>query len=168
MIRPTIGELLGGVATSLQEEVVPEVPAGAPRRQLEAAITVIRRLAVACEQTGPYPYADNKDIEHTLRGILPALDDVAAKTDAATLAGICEHLRASLGQPASSSDPYPAPDALGARNEELQALLVDIQQALSDPSALDTAGRDEVLAALRALFRRMLEREIELIPEPTF
>jgi len=68
---------------------------------------------------------------------------------------------------------------LGARNVELQGLLVDAQGALhapTNPEATDrpesaerllSAERIEILAMLRALFRRMLERELQVTAPPT-
>ena len=69
MTKPTIGDLLNGVAASLRESVLPEVPAGPTRRQIQAAISIIRRVSLVWDKTGPYLYADNKDIEESLRQV---------------------------------------------------------------------------------------------------
>ena len=66
MIRPTVGELLSGVAVSLRERVLPEIPPGVTRRQIQAAIGIIRRVAAVWDKTGPYFYADNQDIEEII------------------------------------------------------------------------------------------------------
>ena len=65
---------------------------------------------------------------------------------------------------------YSSPAALGSRNVELQGSLVELQEALhaegSEPPQLPqrppSAERVEILAMLRALFERMLERELEV------
>ena len=72
MTKPTIGDLLDGVATSLRESVLPEIPAGPTRRQIQVAISIIRRAALVSDKIGPYLYADNKDIEETLRRVCSA------------------------------------------------------------------------------------------------
>ena len=67
---------------------------------------------------------------------------------------------------------YPSPAALGARNVELQELLVELQKALHGSSMPQGAGRPpsaeriEILSMLRALFWRMLERELEVTTPP--
>ena len=60
MIKPTVGELLGGVAISLRERVLPEIPAGVTRRQIQAAIGIIRRASLVWDKVGPYFFADNR------------------------------------------------------------------------------------------------------------
>ncbi|MGZ6186358.1 MAG: hypothetical protein ACXWNN_10775, partial [Candidatus Binataceae bacterium] len=67
MTKPSIGDLLSGVAASLRESVLPEIPAGPTRRQIQVAISIIRRASLVWDKIGPYLYADNKDIEETLR-----------------------------------------------------------------------------------------------------
>jgi hypothetical protein len=65
---------------------------------------------------------------------------------------------------------YPSPAALGARNVELQGSLAELQEALHAESSEPPEGserppsaeRVEILAMLRALFERMLERELEV------
>jgi hypothetical protein len=146
MIRPSIEDLLQGVTDSLHETVLPELPPGAARKQVQAAIRVIRRAAHASDRVGPYLYADNQDIEATLRAILPLSGDVE------------DRLRASLTQ-AVSSEAYPSPSELAARNEALQTALAELQDALPE-----MAARSKIEALLRALFRRMLERERGLTP----
>lgn len=169
MTKPTIGDLLSAMAASLREVVLPELPAGPARRQLQAAISVIRRVALVWDKTGPYLHADNRDIEETLLRLRSLLD--AAKTNGrdAGLEQVHQRLCASLDQRAVSAAEYPSPQALGVRNVELQGLLVELQEALHEPSLSEGPGRPqsaertEISAALRALFRRMLERELELI-----
>src|SRR5262249_19781549 len=94
------------------------------------------------------------------------LDDAASRGANAGLKAMCERLRASLDQLLLHEEAYPSPDSLSARNAELQGLLVDVGEALHEPSAMDDAAREETLSVLRALFRRMLERQLQLVPPP--
>jgi hypothetical protein len=170
--KPTIGDLLSGVAVSLRESVLPEIPAGPTRRQIQAAIAIIRRVALAWDKTGPYLYADNKDIEETLRQVSEILDRAKADAGGADLTPLRQRLHAALDRRDDAGVEYPSPAALGARNVALQGLLVDLQEALhgtpSPQSAvrLPSAERSEILAMLRALFGRMLERELDATASP--
>jgi hypothetical protein len=131
--QPTTGRLLEGVVETLESVVLPELArGGAARRQLHAAIDILRRLAFAAPRIGHSLDADNADIAATLRRLGP-LADQAAVDDAEAL-----------------------PDR-EARNAGLQALLL-LAQAKVEKEGPDAATE------LRALYRRMLEREIALIP----
>jgi hypothetical protein len=171
--KPTIGDLLDGVATSLRESVLPEIPAGPTRRQIQAAIIIIRRASLVWDKTGPYLYADNKDIEETLRQACSMLDRAESNGSGADLGPLRQSLHVALDQRGDSDAEYPSPAALGARNVELQALLVELQQALHEPSSSEEADRPasaeriEILAMLRRLFRRMLQRELQVTAPPS-
>lgn len=166
--KPTIGDLLAGVATSLRESVLPEIPAGPTRRQIQAAISIIRRAALVWDKVGPYLYADNKDIEETLRQACSMLDRAQSDENGADLKPLRQSLHAALDQRGDPDLEYPSPAALGARNVELQALLDQLQQALHGQSSpesdghLESVERNEIAAMLRRLFRRMLERELQI------
>jgi hypothetical protein len=163
--KPSIGDLLAAVASSLREAVLPEIPAGPVRRQLQVAISIIRRASRAWDKVGPYLYADNKDIEETLRQI-SALPDLA-RSDAAGLKSLGQKVQAALDRRGGAGGEYPSPAALGVRNVELQELLVELQQAVHAPPVRDFAGRAEILKMLRALLGRMVARELEInAPEP--
>ena len=162
MTKPSIGDLLNGVAASLRESVLPEIPAGPTRRQIQAAISIIRRVSLIWDKTGPYLYADNKDIEETLLQVSAILDRAEADGSGAGLKPLRQRLHAALDQRDAAGVEYPSPAALGARNVELQELLVDVHDALHEPSVPRSPERIEILAMLRLLFRRMLERELEV------
>jgi hypothetical protein len=170
--KPTIGDLLNGVAASLRESVLPEIPAGPTRRQIQAAISIIRRVSLVWDKTGPYLYEENKDVEETLRRVCALLDLAQANGSGADLKPLRQRMRAALAQRGEAGAEYPSPSALGTRNVELQGLLVDLQEALHGPSAPESAERPpsaeriEILAMLRVLFRRMLERELEVTAPP--
>ena len=63
----------------MRESVLPEIPAGPTRRQIQVAISIIRRASLVWDKIGPYLYADNKDIEETLRRIGALLDRAEVK-----------------------------------------------------------------------------------------
>jgi hypothetical protein len=160
--KPSIGDLLNGVAASLRESVLPEIPVGPTRRQIQAAISIIRRVSLVWDKTGPYLYADNKDIEETLRQVSASLDHARANGSGAGLEPLRQRLHAALAQRGVAVVEYPSPTALGSRNMELQGLLVDVHEALHGPSTSESAARIEILSMLRLLFRRMLKRELEI------
>src|SRR6266851_1093056 len=132
MTKPTIGDLLNGVATSLRETVLPEMPAGPVRRQVQVAISIIRRVALVWDKTGPYLYADNEDITHTLERMLPVLQRVAAEEGNERIRVVHTKSREVLERSTQPAQPYPSAEVLGARNLELQDVLADVQEALHE------------------------------------
>ena len=166
MIRPTIGELLSGVATGLRERVLPEIPAGTTRRQIQAAIGIIARVALVWDKTGPYLYADNEDIAETLGRMLPGLERIEAEEGNARLRAALAKSQQALKHSSQPLGPCPSAEALGARNLELQEVLAELQEALHEDTAVRSAARDAVNADLYALFRRMLTRELEITQPP--
>lgn len=173
MIKPTIGDLLNGVATSLRETVLPEMPAGPVRRQVQVAISIIRRISLMWNKTGTYLYADNKDIEETMQQVAAILDGVESNERRAAFEPLRQRLHAVLAQRGNRGVEYPSPEALGARNLELQWLLIEVQEALREPSPSpegvehpESSERTEIMPMLLGLFRRMLERELEVTAPP--
>lgn len=144
--EPTTARLLEGVVETLESAVLPELPrGGAARRQLNAAIDILRRLAFAAPRLGATLDADNADIAATvggLRALLAPAEDRRLETALAAAQLL---------------------DDRDARNKALQALLGALQENL-EAAAPDPAARTELSARLRALYRRMLDREIALIP----
>ena len=134
MINPTISKLLSGVATSLDETVLPELVPGFARNQLVAAIALIRRAATVDERIGSYLWEDNRDIAAVLSEVAP-------------LVGLDP-------PPAVEAVGYPTLDELRRRNLALQHQVVSIHDTLRED-----AGSARAQDALRALFERMLARE---------
>jgi hypothetical protein len=164
--KPTIGDLLSGVAASLRESVLPQIPAGPTRRQIQAAIAIIRRVSLVWDKTGPYLHADNKDIAETLRRICAMLDRADTNASGAGLKPLRQRLHETLDERDDGSVEYPSPATLGARNVALQGLLVALQEALHGTPSPEGVERSEILAMMRALFRRMLERESDVTASP--
>lgn len=162
MIKPTIGELLSGVAVSLRERVLPEIPPGTTRRQIQAAIGIIRRAALIWDKLGPYLYADNQDLEQSLRELLPLLERAVAAESNQRLAAVSARMRMILDRSAEPAEPYPSPAVLGARNLELQESIAELQEVLFETPPAQSALRIEIDSNLRTLLRRMLARELEI------
>jgi hypothetical protein len=162
VIKPTIGELLSGVAVSLRERVLPEIPPGTTRRQIQAAIGIVRRAALIWDKTGPYFYADNQDLEQTMRGLLPVLERAVAAEGNQRLGAVSARVRMTLDRSTEPAEPYPSPAVLGARNIELQELIAELQEILYETPAAQSAIRIEIDSMLRALLGRMLARELEI------
>jgi hypothetical protein len=157
-----VGELLSGVAVSLRERVLPEIPPGVTRRQIQAAIGIIRRASSVWDKIGPYFFADNEDIEETLRRLIPVIERVTAEETDARLEAMAIKLRATLDRSGEPAEPYPSPAVLGSRNIELQEVLAELQEALHDNPVAKNASRLEIDALIRDLLRRMLARELEI------
>lgn len=137
--EPSLGRLHEGVVETLETAVLPELPrGGAARRQLNAALDLLRRLAFAAPRQAASLDADNRDIAETIEAILPATPDG-------------EMLRSGIAAAKASPDRE-------AQNAALQAILAELQER-GGLSAEATAG-------LRSLYRRMLAREMALIPPP--
>ena len=148
MIRPTLEDLLEGAAASLEETVLPGL-SGPTRRQTREAIRIVRRVARILDKVGPALHADNADMEDTLRAALETISDRALRSRVEEGLGTRE---TALGSPTPL-------DALRSRSRDLQALLLEVDgyaHGMSEP------GRRDLLARLRALYRRSLERELDL------
>ena len=166
MIKPSIGELLSGVAASLRERVLPEIPAGTTRRQIQAAIGIIARVALVWDKTAPYLYEDNEDIAETLRRIVPVLERIAIDEGNARLQAALAKSHRTLKHTSEPLGPCPSAEVLSARNLEFQEALAELQEALHEETAVQSAVRDNVNVELYALFRRMLTRELQINQPP--
>ncbi|MFN0089769.1 MAG: hypothetical protein ACKVWR_05780, partial [Acidimicrobiales bacterium] len=65
-MKPTIAELLDGVAEALHDTVLPELEAGPARDQVQAAIGIVRKAARALPQLAAVLEEDNRDIAAAL------------------------------------------------------------------------------------------------------
>ncbi len=145
VIRPPIGELLDGVATALEETVVPDLaPATAARSQARAAIAILRRVAAVWDQVVPTVEADNRDIEETLRGLATALEATGA---------LPKEGFDALEDAPPAGGAVPDFAHVSRRNEVLQRLLLDVQDALANTEKGGAA------AELGALLERSVARE---------
>jgi hypothetical protein len=168
--KPGIGDLLNGVAASLRESVLPEMPVSPARRQVQMAIAIIRRVAAVWDRVGSYLYEDNRDIEAALHRVRDILDRSGNQTSPA-ITSLRRRIDA-VDRNALAVREYPPMISLETRNVELQHLLVELQEALHPSLPATAAGQiasaeqSEIESILRALFRRMLEREAEITTPP--
>lgn len=147
MIRPGVGELLEGVAASLEDGVIPGLaPATSARNQVRAAIAILRRVASVWDQVVPTLAEDSRDIEDTLRRVASLLGPAGVVSP-----GFLE----SLGGQADAGDGSYATES--RRNEALQELLVELQGLLGEREVEE--GVSTARAELAALTRRMIARD---------
>ncbi len=131
--QPTTGRLLEGVVETLETMVLPELPRGGQaRRQLHAAIDILRRLAFAAPRIGTSLNADNADILETMRG-LGALVDADALARAEALPDR-EARNAALQHLLAATQERTGPEtAAGVTLRELYRRMLERELALTPP-----------------------------------
>ncbi len=137
-MRPTVPELLTGIADALAADVAPHLTDVAARHQVGAAVAMLRRLATLVPQLTPHLWAGAADLASTLRAIAPEHPDVRA---AGAAFDALDPTRASL-------------DELQAVHQQLLGVL-DAVVAAPPPSP-------EAAGALAALLERGVVRERDL------
>jgi hypothetical protein len=150
MIGESDMALLRGVADSLERTVVPELARGPTRRQVQAAVAILRRIAFTADKAGPVMASDSGDIEDTLAAVIGLL----AAEDSPRAQVLCARLRQGLDGPAAG----PA-----ARHAALEELLAGLQRDLAR-AGLAPATRTGIDRLLHGLFTRMVARDQTLIP----
>lgn len=141
MLKPTVWELLEGVATSLRETVLPELPPGPARLQLQAAIGITRRVAAALPTL-----AENLQAQANLIAeALPAIQAAAGATSAPAPAPGDGPLLAT----ASLADAY---HQATAAHQALADVVVALPARPVDPAG---AGAARLLAALLDRLRQL-------------
>jgi hypothetical protein len=97
MIFPTDRQLLGGIADALKDTVLPDLARGsAARKQLQAAIETLRRMAFAAPDRAAALTADNADMAEVLRQIEELLGREVTVIDTATPIESNQALQAAL------------------------------------------------------------------------
>lgn len=142
MIYPTDEQLLAGIAEALKDTVLPDLERGtAARKQLQAAIEILRRMAFALPGEAAALAADNDDMANVLRRVAVILRSEALPLEGEGLAG---------------SD-------ASARNKALQEALGELQ---ADLPKLPTNIASQITLLLTGLYKRMTDRALALIPPP--
>lgn len=146
MLTPSPAELLAGVADGLQATVLPELGAGPARRQVQAAIGIVRRLATALSELGPVLAADAADVADTLGRMGHPVPESGADAGDGAVASLDDLL------------------ALDRRLHEVLAEVAATVGAGGGPPGKAAKGEadGEAEAELRALLGRMLDREARL------
>jgi hypothetical protein len=182
MLNPSIDQLLAGMADALARTVLPELPTGPARAELQAAIALTRRLARAVPQLGPYLHTDTVDLAHGLTELWAALGRpeptegpaadalVLARSlpatpppDAIALTAADLALRQALADLAWSVGSDPGEEGSHRRDVEGSGDLDDTAGAGDKP---ESNGPDGPQAVLRALVWRLADREEELQLSP--
>jgi hypothetical protein len=160
MLTPTTGTLLRAVRIELTDQVLPELPDGAARRQLKAALHILGRLERCWDRQAPYLEADNADLAHTLDIVLGELVDAPDATG-------YRQLRARLTQTGIDPPLTPVVDRgvtdpglrrLMSVNYGLQEILVGLGAALRADRQTSAPARRRADDALAGLHRRLLNR----------
>lgn len=152
MHRPRADELLAGVATALEENVLPALDDLCARRQLKASVQLLRRVGRAWDRLSPYLVSDNDDVRRTVEGL-------AATLGYTNLAGRLDTSPATPAPP--SLRQREATAELIAENEALHTLLIELDERLRADRRADTATKSRSRDELSALYRRMLTREAD-------
>jgi len=158
MIHPTDEQLLAGIAAALKDTVLPDLARGsAARKQLQAAIETLRRMAFAAPGRDAALAADNADMESVLRRIGEIYAE-AGHSPSPSLphqgGGTRIHRALSLdGRGLGEGD-------AAEMNRTLQQQLADLQVTLPPNLA------DQITPLLTQLYARMTDRALALIPPP--
>jgi hypothetical protein len=159
MIYPTDARLLAGIADTLRDVVLPELERGsAARKQLQAALEILRRMAFALPEAAEVVAADNEDMAAVLKQVQAVMEDASPPPNLPHQGGGTR----SEALPIDGGGLGGVDDA-AARNLELQARLTDLQNSLAN---LPSNCRTEIETLLAALYTRMTDRALALIPPP--
>jgi hypothetical protein len=146
-MKPTVPELLVGIADALTSDVAPHVEQLAARNQVAAAAAMLRRLAGLVPRLTPHLLTDAADIATTLATLAPTLDDPA--------------LRAAIDVACTALD---ALDPTVAGLDDIQRVHHDLLVVLD--AVVSSFERDApstpAASALAALLERCVKRERDL------
>ena len=145
-MRPTVPELLDGVARALEGDVAPRVDDPHARRQVLAAVGVLRRLAAVVPRLTPHLLADAHDIAETLHTVVATGD--------AGFAELCAGLDAAR-------DALTAFDPAQHSLDDLQTVHQHLLKLL-DRAVLLAAACSSATATLDLLLERCVVRERDL------
>jgi hypothetical protein len=158
MIYPTDEQLLAGIAAALKDTVLPDLARGsAARKQLQAAIETLRRMAFAAPGRDAVLAADNADMAEVLRRaeeILAGAKHSPPSSPPPSRGGDMNQKALSLdGRGLGEADP-------AETNKALQQQLADLQTTI--PPELSS----QITPLLTQLYTRMTDRALTLIPPP--
>jgi hypothetical protein len=155
MIYPTHEQLLAGIAEALKETVLPELARGtAARKQLQAAIEILRRIAFALPGEAAALAANNDDMAEVIGRIEAMLSEHSPPPNLPPQGGGTRSEALPLnGGGLGGGD-------ASARNKALQTRLIDLQDVLTDEA------KARITPLLTGLYQRMTDRALALIPPP--
>lgn len=143
MIFPDDRQLLGGIAEALKDTVLPDLARGsAARKQLQAAVETLRRMAFAAPERDAALAADVADMAEVIARIEGLLDQHSPPPNV-------PHRGGGLGG-----------GEIGEQHLGLQQKLAELQATI--PAELTT----QITPLLTQLYARMTDRALALIPPP--
>jgi len=149
-VRPDLGDILSAVQRLLQAEVMPAVSDPFVAEQLVYASLLLEYAKKAWPQEHQVVGEEHRDLDSTLRALMPLLASLPGSTAADLLRDVRGHLGAS-----SADGPGASLDAVLARDREGRGLL-DRAIPLGRPSD-ERAGAD-ARTRLRSTIDAYLER----------
>jgi len=180
MIHPTDEQLLGGIARALRDTVLPELERGsAARKQLQAAIETLRRMAFAAPGRDAALAADNADMVEVVRLVEEILRTKSALLQHSPppnpppsrgrgneFESNVEISTPEKRLPLEGGGRHAVPGGGDAavwavdENRALQAKLIDLQASIPPDLA------PQITPLLTQLYARMTDRALALIPPP--
>ena len=157
MIYPDDKQLLGGIADALKDTVLPDLPRGsAARKQLQAAIETLRRMAFAAPERDAALAADVADMASVLRRI----------GEIYTEAGLSPPPNLPHQGGGTQFKALPL-DGGGLGGGELSQQHLALQQKLAEIQAsIPPNLTAQITPLLTQLYARMTDRALALIPPP--
>ena len=150
MLRPSLDELLAGMADALAATVLPALAPGPARDELQAAIALTRRVARAVPHLAPWLHADTVDLARSL----PPLWTGAGAAEPHE-GPVADALALARSLPAS---PPPPATELAAANLTLREAAAELAGRLAGEAGGDAGDAAE---GLRALLARLAQREAD-------
>lgn len=156
-MRPTVEELIEGMAYTFSNAIVPELSPNASqwaRRMSDSLSGLFHHLLVRLEREADLALQENKDLKELLTML-------AAHPQAAdTLNGVADEFRR---QAATEIPLIPDPKAVAAQNVALNGILQDAIEAME--AAAKVSGSDafvEERRRIRRYLKQQLDRELEV------
>jgi len=171
MIYPDDKQLLGGIADALKETVLPDLARGsAARKQLQAAIETLRRMAFAAPERDAALAADVADMESVLRRIGEIYTEAGLSPPPnlpQQVGGIKNEVAAETSQSLPQFPKALPLEGGGLGGGELSQQHLALQQKLADLQAHIPANLTaQITPLLTQLYARMTDRALALIPPP--
>lgn len=164
MLQPNPGMLLKTLRNGLKSEVLPALERDGPAgRQLRASLYLLTRLERSWDLYHQHVYADNKDLERTLRATLNKLISSGCEGNFELL---LEELEAANGDGARDLVGLNDPALITATsiNLVLQDIASRLQNELSSTTTV-TGSTTECAMSLAELYKRMAERDVFFVGE---
>jgi hypothetical protein len=157
MIYPNDRQLLDGIAEALKETVLPELARGsAARKQLQAAIETLRRMAFAAPERDAALAADVADMEEILRKV----EQIFAEAGYSPSPNL-PHQGGGIRNKALSLD------GRGLGEGDVRETHLSLQHKLADIQInLPPNLAEKITPLLIQLYARMTDRALALIPPP--